>query len=618
MSARENEGGEQDRRKFLKKLSIGGAAAGLGLLAGTSPAGAATTVTPSKVQTDNLDNIVSIDGGGSTINLQDNINLNSNTIESVGTINTDNLHTPSRSADVVVWKDSGGTIHADGEDSEIASGTDALTVINTAIDNSSAGDVILFDGTFTITANGNGVELKGNRTYIGYSATFVNNMGGSGNNFIIYNENRASSTTHDEHINIYGLTVDYNDTTPSDGNVQMLIENAKYVRVKDMVLKNHRAPTSGGAGRFIAFESVENVVVENCTLYGAARDSSLAQPGINFGEGATGRDLTAGSRHVKILNNTVRDVTDDGILAGEGQTSYDIEVAHNTVDKTQGGNGNCVSLSGSRRVQVHDNHLKGSGNSGSIGLRGSASSDTVKHAHIHNNFIELTAPSNSDFYGYALVGVDVDGYENIKFTDNLVRGSVHKHVIQFDKSNTNVIIRGNIFDISSHNTAGQVIRNAGASSAAQFRVEGNIFDDDGADRVILANALSNAYIADNDFNQSNVGSEHLNVDGDGQVLRNQLSSVLTITGPWTVKRNIGYVTENSGSETQSGDGSTSTFTIAHGLDETPSFASVDPGSGDADGDFHVSNVDGTNIELTYSSAPASGTDNLTWYWRAEA
>jgi len=78
---------------------------------------------------------------------------------------------------------------------------------------------------------------------------------------------------------------------------------------------------------------------------------------------------------------------------------------------------------------------------------------------------------------------------------------------------------------------------------------------------------------------------------------------------------LGY-TENSGTATFSGDGTTTQFTIAHGLVSTPSNVQVTPRSADAAGDFYVT-VDDTNIYVNYSSAPPSGSDNVVLGWEAE-
>mgnify|MGYP000182653612 FL=1 len=83
-----------------------------------------------------------------------------------------------------------------------------------------------------------------------------------------------------------------------------------------------------------------------------------------------------------------------------------------------------------------------------------------------------------------------------------------------------------------------------------------------------------------------------------------------------VKNNIGYTTENSGTATFSGDGTTTQFSIAHGLVSTPSKVLVTPMTADAASDFYVT-ADDTNIYINYKSAPPSGTDNLKFSWYAE-
>jgi len=84
----------------------------------------------------------------------------------------------------------------------------------------------------------------------------------------------------------------------------------------------------------------------------------------------------------------------------------------------------------------------------------------------------------------------------------------------------------------------------------------------------------------------------------------------------TVKHNYGFVTENSGVATFSGDGSTTTFQIPHGLVKAPSKYGVTPLTPDAQAAFTVS-VDDTYITITFDTAPPSGTDNLKFGWWAE-
>jgi hypothetical protein len=70
-----------------------------------------------------------------------------------------------------------------------------------------------------------------------------------------------------------------------------------------------------------------------------------------------------------------------------------------------------------------------------------------------------------------------------------------------------------------------------------------------------------------------------------------------------------------GTISKSGNGSTTTFTIPHGLTPTPDVYFALPTNAAARGNISYS-LDATNITLTYPVAPASGTNNLTYVWGA--
>jgi len=74
--------------------------------------------------------------------------------------------------------------------------------------------------------------------------------------------------------------------------------------------------------------------------------------------------------------------------------------------------------------------------------------------------------------------------------------------------------------------------------------------------------------------------------------------------------------KNSGTATFSGDGSTTQFSIEHGLVSAPSKVLVTPMTADASGDFYVT-ADDTYIYINYKTAPPSGTDNIKVSWYAE-
>jgi len=101
------------------------------------------------------------------------------------------------------------------------------------------------------------------------------------------------------------------------------------------------------------------------------------------------------------------------------------------------------------------------------------------------------------------------------------------------------------------------------------------------------------------------------------VLNPYISGVAGITNDpgKLILRGNGF--EASGEYTASGDGSTTSFTIPHGLLVKPGSVAVTACSADAAGDYYVS-WDADNIYVDYKTAPPSGTDNIKLCWRAQA
>ena len=128
-----------------------------------------------------------------------------------------------------------------------------------------------------------------------------------------------------------------------------------------------------------------------------------------------------------------------------------------------------------------------------------------------------------------------------------------------------------------------------------------------------------SYVTRTRFEQLSVGIEGVSAQYI-TVKDNTFSSVANIKNGtfsncvW--KNNIGFVTENSGTATFSGNGSQTTFTIAHGLAGTPRSWRVEAGSADAKGDKYVT-ADATNLTVTFATAPPAGTNNVVLVWSAE-
>lgn len=101
------------------------------------------------------------------------------------------------------------------------------------------------------------------------------------------------------------------------------------------------------------------------------------------------------------------------------------------------------------------------------------------------------------------------------------------------------------------------------------------------------------------------------------VLENNATAPIYNDGDNTkIKDVTGYVTENSGTNTQNGDGSTTVFNIPHGCDNTPTFYTAEPLHVDSRAG-HLLSIDATNIIITFDSAPPAGTGNVKFAWKAE-
>jgi hypothetical protein len=104
---------------------------------------------------------------------------------------------------------------------------------------------------------------------------------------------------------------------------------------------------------------------------------------------------------------------------------------------------------------------------------------------------------------------------------------------------------------------------------------------------------------------------------EGQQPVSVSTAKVTTTNSLVKVRDTRVGASDSGLSTQSGNGSTKVFNIAHGLFATPLNYRVEPLSADAAVGRDIT-VTSTNIVITYSLPPLSGTNNLKWSWMANA
>lgn len=196
---------------------------------------------------------------------------------------------------------------------------------------------------------------------------------------------------------------------------------------------------------------------------------------------------------------------------------------------------------------------------------------------------------------------------------NVNAGSIPNGAIVVNIGSNNTVVKNNV--LIGSGVAGIVLR------GDDCIVEGNfitgftyygILDYSRSRNLIRGNRVFNNTSYDIRL-LSTVDAICIDNDVRGSSSSNRISDEGTNT---IIKRNLGYVTENIGIATFSGDGSQTVFTIAHGLAGTPKSWRVEAGSSDAKGDKYVT-ADATNLTVTFATAPPAGTNNVVLVWSAE-
>jgi hypothetical protein len=140
------------------------------------------------------------------------------------------------------------------------------------------------------------------------------------------------------------------------------------------------------------------------------------------------------------------------------------------------------------------------------------------------------------------------------------------------------------------------------------------------DAITDAKVKTTAAIA---YSKLNLATSIVNADiaAGAAIVKSKLAALAIVNADVDAAAAIDWTKINKsgqflfGHETQSGDGTTKVFNIAHGMGATPTTVIVDPALAEARGSYTRS-VDGTNITVTYAIAPPNGSSNLSWFWMA--
>lgn len=374
----------------------------------------------------------------------------------------------------------------------------------------------------------------------------------------------------------------------------------------------------------------KRIRIENCTFIGNP-SSSYNTEGIN----------DSGSNELIIVGNTFRSFGHNAIFTGADSVTSNSVIANNTFIVPDEGGIDGIDLNNDYNILIADNaftspstnnnpravtpengcekiFVVGNNCETNLGIRFTDTTDSV----IANNAAWINVGTNCK--KIVVANNRAQDSITIQGTRIVVKGNWIKGNGALEVSGTTVIVTGNIGVEGVHILY--------LNGATRVHAEGNLFHSAnwsgyvvGIEDSTYCTVKDNYIFGLNDTGSTtSYGIEEIGTSDNNIIKGNDVRGVRPPTGDRIslvgadsiAENNDGYITENSGTSTQSGDGTTTVFTIAHGLDETPTIANVWAESADANGDFYVSNKDGSNIEITYASAPASGTNNLTWGFEA--
>lgn len=213
-----------------------------------------------------------------------------------------------------------------------------------------------------------------------------------------------------------------------------------------------------------------------------------------------------------------------------------------------------------------------------------------------NLIIENESPTTGS--GVAIGTSTGVGVEDVDI--NLIAHKMYASGVYISDSAKRVKISGTIKNCNQANGAWYAVAVINATDIELIDL--NIYDDQGTATQIYGVKVDGGTV---------------NLWQGGKIVASNTKLALTNGGTVENIRDVtGYVTENNGTATFSGDGATTTFNIAHGLAVTPTFYTAEPLTSDARAD-HLLSVDSTNITITFDTAPPSGTDNVKFSWKAE-
>jgi parallel beta-helix repeat protein len=234
---------------------------------------------------------------------------------------------------------------------------------------------------------------------------------------------------------------------------------------------------------------------------------------------------------------------------------------------------------------------------------------------IANNIIDgNTTTQTSGYEGIYLYGSSTNRMVNVKTENNLIRNVGYHGIffnrVDYGKVSGNLIYapmyRGAEFSNCTYlDIIDNSVRDSTGNGIYLYATTYSMLQDN---RILITTGSYEAIVE--------AGASDYNNIKNNRVAATKTPYIVKVGANTIVSANVGYVTENGGTATFSGNGTTTTFTIPHGLAGTPKSWRVEAGSADAKGDKYVT-ADATNLTVTFATAPPAGTNNVVLVWQAE-
>jgi len=488
-------------------------------------------------------------------------------------IRNDLYHKPEEVASYIIWKDGDKIYAKNGHTGQIEfSGTDAASVIQQSINALTAGrtwkEKVVLKGEFEV---GSQINIP-SYTIIEIQGKIRVPDGATLNLFWIEGENNVEIVGGILDGNKIGGTLTHL-IVPSDGCSNVVIRNVKIIN-------------SGGTGIHIRAPNTanKNIQILNCHVEGCKSH------GIDV-RGATGII----NEKIQILNCRLKNNAEFGIEYGEIflMRCKDVIVANNLIESSYGQG---IKAETDVYNLIVANNIVKECNGAGIVLGGGT---PVKNVDIVNNYVENCGKSNNTCNINITAGKpDYYDINHINIINNIVIGSDAHGIILYGR-------RANI----KHNIvidSGMDRTNVGATYVG-ISVKGDYISIQGN---LLYNPSKTIDIGITAFGVD-LPTDYISIV-DNNILSGFTTPISNYGAHSITKRNIGYVTENSGVATVSAGNSY--VDVPHGLAGTPTKIIVTPKDSDPGDRFWISDVGSSTFRINLATAPAT---DKNFYWEAE-